>query len=77
MNEASRYESYSLPDRIHVSKKVALTLGEKYELESRGTLEMRGIGKVETFFLIGRREAGQKQGKKGSKPKKSPKKKKA
>ena len=55
VNEASRYESYSLPDRIHVSEKVALVLGEKYELESRGILDMRGIGKVETFFLTGRR----------------------
>ncbi|MCH8237465.1 MAG: response regulator [Proteobacteria bacterium] len=77
VNEASRYESYSLPNHIHVSKKVALVLGEKYDLESRGTLDMRGIGDVETFFLTGRREAGQKQGKKGSKPKKSPKRKKA
>lgn len=81
VNQASRYESYSLPDRIHVSKQVALALGEKYEFESRGTLDMRGIGKVETFFLAGRREAGKKQGQKGgekgSKPKKSPRKKKA
>ena len=81
VNQASRYESYSLPDRIHVSKQVALALAKKYQFEPRGTLDMRGMGKVETFFLTGHREAGKKQGKKGgkkgSKPKKSPKKKKA
>lgn len=77
VNEASRYESYSLPNRIHVSKKVVLALGKKFEFESRGILDMRGIGKVETFFLTAHSEAGKKQGKKGSKPKKSSKKKKA
>jgi len=58
VNIASRYESYSLPDKIHVSAQVARALKKKFKFESRGTLDMRGVGEVETFFLEGRLEDG-------------------
>ena len=57
VNTASRYESYSAPGRIHVSNQVAEPLQGKFELESRGLMEMRGLGEVESFFLKGRIDA--------------------
>ncbi len=55
VNHASRYESYSLPGHIHISEQLARPLMDKFDCQSRGVLEMRSIGEVETFFLKGRR----------------------
>ena len=55
VNHASRYESYSLPGHVHISEQLARPLMDKFDCESRGLLEMRSIGEVETFFLKGRR----------------------
>ncbi|HEX9235498.1 MAG TPA: adenylate/guanylate cyclase domain-containing protein [Actinomycetota bacterium] len=51
VNMASRLESSSLPGRIHVSKDVADRLGSGFLLEPRGTVELKGKGATETFFL--------------------------
>jgi adenylate cyclase len=53
VNMAARHESYSEPNRIHISRETALLLPERYLLESRGILNIRGRGEVETFFLNG------------------------
>jgi class 3 adenylate cyclase/CheY-like chemotaxis protein len=55
VNLASRLESHSLPGRIHVSPQVSRLLGSRYELEPRGLINLRGIGKIRTSFLIGRK----------------------
>ena len=55
VNTASRMESYSEPDRVHVSAEVARALAGDFDLESRGIMDIRGKGKVETFFLNGRK----------------------
>jgi class 3 adenylate cyclase len=55
VNHASRYESYSLPGHIHISEQLARPLMDKFNCQSRGLLQMRSIGEVETFFLKGRR----------------------
>jgi class 3 adenylate cyclase len=55
VNLASRYESYSEPNKIHISKEVAERLEDRYLLSSRGIINMRGIGEVEGFFLTGRK----------------------
>jgi len=57
VNIASRFESYCIPNHIHVSAELAGPLAEKFVFESRGLLKMRGVGEIETFFLKGRKGA--------------------
>jgi len=51
VNVASRLEAYSLPNRIHVSQDTARHLDGLFALEPRGSIEVKGKGKLETFFL--------------------------
>ena len=51
VNVASRLESTSEPNRIHVSGAVADRLRDAYELEPRGMVDLKGKGSTETFFL--------------------------
>jgi class 3 adenylate cyclase len=55
VNIASRMESNSLPDQIQVSEAVAAALGDGFELEPRGTIELKGKGLTEAYFLVGRK----------------------
>jgi adenylate cyclase len=54
VNVASRLESTSEPDRIHVSSAVADQLRDDYELEPRGAIDLKGKGRADTYFLNGR-----------------------
>jgi adenylate cyclase len=54
VNMASRLESSSLPDHIQISSPVADVLGSAFVVESRGTIELKGKGETETYFLRGR-----------------------
>ncbi|XP_041840435.1 retinal guanylyl cyclase 2 [Melanotaenia boesemani] len=54
---ASRMESSGLPYRIHVHEstvKILRELNSGYKLELRGTKEIKGKGKEETYWLVGR-----------------------
>jgi adenylate cyclase len=51
VNVASRLEAYSLPNRIHVSQDTARHLVGRFALEPRGSIDVKGKGKLETFFL--------------------------
>ncbi|MDY0885783.1 adenylate/guanylate cyclase domain-containing protein [Dongia soli] len=51
VNVASRLEAYSLPNRIHVSQDTARHLVSPFALEPRGSIDVKGKGKLETFFL--------------------------
>ncbi|WP_439400455.1 adenylate/guanylate cyclase domain-containing protein (plasmid) [Bradyrhizobium sp. PMVTL-01] len=51
VNVASRLEAYSLPDRIHVSQDTARHLVGAFALDPRGYIDVKGKGKLETFFL--------------------------
>jgi adenylate cyclase len=51
VNTASRMESHSLPGRIQVSATTRLALGERFNFERRGAIEVKGKGLMETFFL--------------------------
>ena len=55
VNLASRLESHGLPGRIHVSPQTRQLLEGRYDLEARGLINLRGIGKVRTAFLTGRK----------------------
>ncbi|XP_074789848.1 LOW QUALITY PROTEIN: guanylate cyclase 2G [Myripristis murdjan] len=55
VNTASRMESTSLPQRIHASSATCLALmkDNAYELQLRGEIEVKGKGKMNTYWLIG------------------------
>ena len=52
VNTASRMESYSLPDRIHVSAATRLVVGDRFKFKPRGLLQIAGKGMMETHFLL-------------------------
>ncbi|HUG47847.1 MAG TPA: adenylate/guanylate cyclase domain-containing protein [Candidatus Limnocylindria bacterium] len=51
VNLASRMESQGLPGRIHVSEAVARQLGDGFRLKERGTVEIKGLGAMRTYFV--------------------------
>lgn len=54
VNVASRMESTGAPGRIHVSAITADLIRNDFQLESRGSIEVKSLGQVETFFVNGR-----------------------
>ncbi|XP_050711339.1 atrial natriuretic peptide receptor 1-like isoform X2 [Eriocheir sinensis] len=61
VNTASRMESNGLPLRIHVSHYTQKLLAEHYpsfELEHRGEVDMKGKGKMQTYWLNGEHTSG-------------------
>ncbi|MGL5741817.1 MAG: adenylate/guanylate cyclase domain-containing protein [Legionella sp.] len=56
VNLASRLEETSLPNKIHISEKMAFMLEDEFIIEPRAPIEMKGIGTVNTFFLIGKKD---------------------
>lgn len=57
VNLASRLESLSLPGRILVCPRCHERLGTHFAFEYRGTIEIKGVGQQETWFLV----AGERQ----------------
>jgi len=57
VNTASRMESHGLPGRIHVTEATCARLRERFEIEERGTIDIKGKGPMKTFFLGGLRPA--------------------
>jgi class 3 adenylate cyclase len=55
VNVASRMESTGEPGRIHVSVNTAELVRNDFHLESRGSIEVKSLGQVETFFVNGRK----------------------
>jgi len=51
VNVASRLETASLPDRIHVSPEVMRRLDDRFRFEARGATDIKGIGPMQTWFL--------------------------
>ena len=55
VNIASRMESQGLPGAIQVTEAAYQRLRERYEFESRGTIQVKGKGEMRTYVLTGRR----------------------
>jgi class 3 adenylate cyclase len=57
VNVASRMESHSLPNRIQISAATHRHLHKHFRLEPHGSVDIKGKGPMETYFLLGRAEA--------------------
>ena len=53
VNVASRLESQGAPGRIQVSNAYRELTGDAFVFEERGTAELKGVGAMQTFFLVG------------------------
>ncbi len=51
VNTAGRMESHGLPNEIHLSAVTAELVSGAFDLVSRGPIEIKGIGSMETFFV--------------------------
>ena len=58
VNMASRMESQGTAGRIQVTRATYELLRDEFELESRGTVPIKGKGDVEAWYLVGRRAHG-------------------
>jgi len=57
VNTASRMESTGVPGRLQVTPETRERLRDSFEFERRGPIEVKGKGRIETWFLVGRRAA--------------------
>ncbi len=55
VNVASRLEASSEEGKIHVSEAMRMHLNDKYTLQKRGEIDIKGKGLMETYYLVGRR----------------------
>ena len=51
VNVASRMESTGIPRRIQVTEEVVRALGDTYQFEARGPIEVKGKGLMNTFLV--------------------------
>jgi class 3 adenylate cyclase len=59
VNLASRMESSGVPGRIQVTRSVYDQLKDKFEFESRGVIQVKGKGEIETWLLHGELRPGE------------------
>jgi len=53
VSTAARLQTSSEPGRIHISAETARRLGPGWRIEPRGAIELKGLGEVASYFLIG------------------------
>ena len=51
VNTASRMESHGVPGKINVTEAVRIKLKEHFKFESRGEIDVKGKGKIKSYFL--------------------------
>ena len=56
VNVASRMESHGIIGKIQISEPVYILLKDEFVCESRGLIDVKGKGKMKTWFLVGKRE---------------------
>lgn len=54
VNTASRMESHGQAGRIQVTEAARTELADSYAFEPRGTVEVKGLGKIDTWWLTGK-----------------------
>lgn len=54
VNIASRMESHGIPDRIQVTEVTYKHLKDRYLLEKRGLIPVKGKGNMVTYLLLGK-----------------------
>jgi len=54
VNTASRMESQGVPGRVQITDVTRRRLGEQFLLEERGIIEVKNIGDIHTWLLVGR-----------------------
>lgn len=54
VNVASRMESQGTPGKIQVTADFIRKLGDRYQFEARGEIEVKGKGMMKTYFLLGK-----------------------
>ena len=57
VNVASRLESHGVPSAIQVSESTAKLIGQRFALEERGLIRVKGKGRLRTFFVTDRKAA--------------------
>ncbi|MBK7829406.1 adenylate/guanylate cyclase domain-containing protein [Nannocystis sp.] len=55
VNTASRMESHGVAGRVHVDHSTFLALQHSHRFEARGSIEVKGLGPMTTYFLLGPR----------------------
>ena len=55
VNTASRMESYGIPDNIQICEATYQILKDKYLVENRGLIKIKGKGEMMTYLLHGRK----------------------
>jgi guanylate cyclase len=53
VNTASRMESHGTPGRVQVTRATRDLLADEFDLEPRGTVQVKGKGVIETWYLVG------------------------
>ena len=54
VNTASRMESHGLPGKIQITKATRDLLGDEFDCEPRGAVDIKGKGEMQTWFLVER-----------------------
>ncbi|HYO45785.1 MAG TPA: adenylate/guanylate cyclase domain-containing protein [Gemmatimonadota bacterium] len=52
---ASRMQAHGLPGEIQVTEAVREALADRYEFEERGMIDVKGVGEMPTWLLVGKR----------------------
>lgn len=53
VNTAARMEAYGEPGRVHASNEIHELLKDSMDFEYRGEIEVKGKGKLKTWWLLG------------------------
>ncbi len=59
VNTASRMESHGVPGRIQITEATRDLIQNEYECIPRGEIDIKGKGRMKTWFLEGRLESPQ------------------
>ena len=55
VNTASRMESHGVPGQIHISEASYKLLKDKYSIEERGLIQVKGKGQMRTYLLLAKK----------------------